>query len=80
MTLPSGIVGIAKSVRSTIGGPMNHRRFARPLQIVGAAGCAVLVVTLPIGSVVAGVAVFAVGIGYRAARRRKQDLRNQVRP
>ena len=57
----------------------DHRRFARPLQIVGAAGCAVLVVTLPIGSVVAGVAVFAVGIGYRAARRRKQDLRNQVR-
>ena len=45
-----------------------HRRFARPLQVLGAVGCAVLVLTLPIGSIVAGVAVLAAGIGYRARR------------
>jgi APA family basic amino acid/polyamine antiporter len=50
-----------------------HRRFARPLQVLGAAGCAVLVVTLPVGAVAAGVAVFAVGVGYRAVRRRIRD-------
>jgi APA family basic amino acid/polyamine antiporter len=48
-----------------------HRRFARPLQVLGAAGCAVLVVTLPVGSIVAGVVVFGVGIGYRFARLRR---------
>ncbi|HEU5037348.1 MAG TPA: APC family permease [Nocardioides sp.] len=42
-----------------------HRRFARPLQVLGALGCVVLVVTLPVGSIVAGVVVFAVGIAYR---------------
>jgi APA family basic amino acid/polyamine antiporter len=48
-----------------------HRRFARPLQVLGAVGCAALVVTLPLGSIVAGVVVFAVGIGYRAAHLRR---------
>jgi APA family basic amino acid/polyamine antiporter len=45
-----------------------HRRFPRWLQIVGAAGCLLLVATLPWQAVVAGLAVFAVGVGYRAAR------------
>jgi len=49
-----------------------HRRFARPLQVLGAAGCAVLVLTLPVSSIVSGVAVFAIGIGYRALRHRLQ--------
>lgn len=42
-----------------------HRRFPRALQVVGAVGCAVLVATLPLPSVAAGVAVFTVGVGYR---------------
>lgn len=45
-----------------------HRRFPRALQVLGVLGCVVLVVTLPWTSVVAGVAVFAVGIGYRLIR------------
>jgi APA family basic amino acid/polyamine antiporter len=47
-----------------------HRRFPRALQILGAGGCAVLVVTLPVTSVLTGLAVFAVGIGYRLWRLR----------
>jgi len=42
-----------------------HRRFARPLQVLGAIGCVVLVATLPATSVAAGTAVFVVGIAYR---------------
>ena len=38
---------------------------------VRGAGCLVLVATLPWQSVVAGVAVFAVGIGYRLVRLRQ---------
>ena len=45
-----------------------HRRFPRLLQVAGAVGCAILVVTLPVASVLAGVVVFAVGIGYRLSR------------
>jgi basic amino acid/polyamine antiporter, APA family len=48
--------------------PAAQRRFPRWLQVLGAAGCALLVVTLPWQSIVAGVAVFAVGAGYRAVR------------
>jgi APA family basic amino acid/polyamine antiporter len=53
-----------------------HRRFPRGLQVLGAAGCLVLVVTLPLTSVLAGVAVLAVGTGYRLVRlcRRSGDL------
>jgi basic amino acid/polyamine antiporter, APA family len=45
-----------------------HRRFPRLLQVAGAAGCAVLVVTLPVAAVLAGVVVFAVGIAFRLSR------------
>ncbi|MGJ9411754.1 APC family permease [Aeromicrobium sp. CF4.19] len=45
-----------------------HRRFPRVLQVLGAAGCVVLVATLPPGSIVAGLAVLAVGVAYRVAR------------
>jgi basic amino acid/polyamine antiporter, APA family len=44
-----------------------HRRWPRILNVVGLLGCAVLVVTLPWTAVVAGVAVFVVGIAGRAA-------------
>jgi APA family basic amino acid/polyamine antiporter len=46
-----------------------QRRFPRWLQVLGAAGCLVLVVTLPWEAVVAGVAVFVVGIVLRWSRR-----------
>jgi APA family basic amino acid/polyamine antiporter len=42
-----------------------HRRSPRALNIAGAVGCAVLVATLPWTAVVAGLAVFAVGIAGR---------------
>ena len=48
----------------------DHRRFGRPLQVLGALGCAVLVLTLPVGSILGGAAVFAAGIGYRLLRLR----------
>ena len=47
-----------------------QRRYPRWWQLVGAAGCVVLVATLPWQSVVAGIAVFVVGIGWRLARLR----------
>jgi basic amino acid/polyamine antiporter, APA family len=48
--------------------PIEHRRFPRWLQVLGAAGCLLLVATLPWRAVVGGLVVFAVGVGYRAAR------------
>ena len=48
-----------------------QRRFRQWLQLLGAAGCLVLVATLPWQSVVAGVAVFAVGIVLRLGRLRR---------
>jgi APA family basic amino acid/polyamine antiporter len=43
-----------------------HRRWPRALNVIGLVACVVLVVTLPWQSVVAGVAVFAIGIAARA--------------
>jgi len=45
------------------------RRWPRWLNVLGVAGCLTLVVTLPWQSVVAGVAVFAVGLAGRAVLR-----------
>jgi basic amino acid/polyamine antiporter, APA family len=45
-----------------------HRRFPRRLQILGAAGCLLLVATLPWQAVLAGLGVYAVGVLYRAVR------------
>ena len=45
-----------------------RRRWPRVLQVAGAVGCLVLVVTLPWAAVVTGAAVFAVGALYRAVR------------
>lgn len=47
-----------------------HRRYPRTLAIAGAIGCLVLVATLPVGAIVAGVVVLAVGLGYRLVRLR----------
>jgi len=49
----------------------DHRRFPRALQVVGAVGCATLALTLPGSAVLTGLAVFAVGIGYRLLRLRR---------
>ena len=48
----------------------DQRRFPRWLQILGVIGCVVLVATLPPASIVAGLGVFALGIGYRLGRLR----------
>ncbi|WP_370057346.1 APC family permease [Leifsonia sp. EB41] len=47
-----------------------NRRYPRALTVAGAVGCLVLVVTLPVASIVAGVLVLAVGVVYRAVRLR----------
>jgi APA family basic amino acid/polyamine antiporter len=47
-----------------------QRRYPRALQVLGAVGCAVLVMTLPLMAVAAGVAVFVVGTAYRLVRSR----------
>ncbi|HET7071396.1 MAG TPA: amino acid permease, partial [Nocardioides sp.] len=44
------------------------RRFPRWLQLLGCAGCLVLVATLPWQSVVAGLVVFALGVVLRFLR------------
>lgn len=48
-----------------------HRRYMRGLQVLGAAGCLVLVVTLPPASIVVGLTVLVVGVGYRLVRLRR---------
>lgn len=47
-----------------------HRRYPRGLQIFGAAACLVLVATLPPTSVLIGIAVLLIGVGYRLVQRR----------
>ncbi|WP_285115075.1 APC family permease [Leifsonia sp. fls2-241-R2A-40a] len=47
-----------------------HRRYPRLLAVAGAIGCVVLVVTLPLPAIVAGIVVLAIGIGYRFVRLR----------
>ncbi|WP_404311848.1 APC family permease [Agrococcus terreus] len=53
-----------------------HRRFPRPLQIVGAIGCVVLVATLPWQSIAGGIVVLLIGVTYRAIRLRVADRRH----
>ena len=45
----------------------SRRRYPRALQVVGGAGCLVLVATLPPAAVVGGVAMFVVGVLHRFA-------------
>jgi basic amino acid/polyamine antiporter, APA family len=51
--------------------PPGQRRFPRWLPGLCTAGCALLIVTLPSTSAVSGLAVFAVGIAFRAWRLRR---------
>jgi basic amino acid/polyamine antiporter, APA family len=50
--------------------PPERRRWPRALNVVGVLGCATLVVTLPVTSVIAGASVLAVGVAGRALLRR----------
>jgi APA family basic amino acid/polyamine antiporter len=50
--------------------PPERRRWPRALNVVGVLGCATLVVTLPVTSVIAGATVLAVGVAGRALLRR----------
>ncbi|MDY7543084.1 MULTISPECIES: APC family permease [unclassified Cryobacterium] len=49
------------------------RRYPKLLQVVGAGGCLVLVATLPQVSIIAGVIVLIVGVGYRLIGRRHPE-------
>ena len=61
--------------------PVERRRWPRALQVAGAAGCLLLVATLPWTAVVAGAAVFAVGALYRVAvLHRRRGRHRQGRP
>ncbi|MGY3564861.1 APC family permease [Sinomonas sp. RB5] len=57
--------------------PAADRRWPRTLNVLGAAGCLILVATLPWQSVVAGVVMFALGLTGRAVvlRRRRRTAR-----
>jgi APA family basic amino acid/polyamine antiporter len=63
--------------------PKQERRVPRALSVAGAIGCLVLVATLPLVSIVAGVAVLAVGAAYRlivrGARSRRSGPRDRPR-
>ena len=50
--------------------PAAERRYPRALQVLGALGCMILVVTLPTTTVLIGLGVFAVGLAYRCVRLR----------
>jgi APA family basic amino acid/polyamine antiporter len=52
--------------------PAAQRRWPRWLNVLGGAGCLVLVGTLPLASILAGLAMFAVGILGRVAVLRRQ--------
>jgi APA family basic amino acid/polyamine antiporter len=52
--------------------PATERRWPRALNVVGLIGCLVLVATLPIAAVGAGLLMFAVGLGARAVARRNE--------
>jgi APA family basic amino acid/polyamine antiporter len=51
--------------------PAERRRWPRALNVVGLAGCLVLVVTLPWSAIVAGAAVILTGVAGRALARRQ---------
>ncbi|HWM33557.1 MAG TPA: APC family permease [Pseudolysinimonas sp.] len=50
--------------------PPGERRYPRAVPVLGAAGCLVLVATLPPESIVGGVIVLAAGVALRVLRRR----------
>ncbi|HYJ70766.1 MAG TPA: APC family permease [Nocardioidaceae bacterium] len=50
--------------------PVEQRRWPRAFNVVGLVGCVVLAFTLPVDAVVAGLAMFAIGLGGRWLLRR----------
>ncbi|MDJ0318756.1 APC family permease [Arthrobacter antibioticus] len=52
------------------------RRYPKVLQLLGAAACVLLVATLPMEAVLAGLVMFAVGILYRTVRLRRRASRS----
>ena len=48
----------------------DQRRFPRVLQIIGVAGCGILVLTLPLNAVIGGSLIFVIGMIYRVIRLR----------
>ncbi len=50
------------------------RRWPRALNVVGLVGCVTLVATLPLSAVVAGLAMFAIGLAWRVVIRRRAAL------
>lgn len=54
-----------------------HRRFPRPLQIIGGVGCVLLVATLPWQSIAGGIIVLVIGVLYRAIRLRVRSRRSR---
>lgn len=59
------LVYYAVANASAFGQPAVQRRWPRAVNVFGLAGCVVLVATLPTGPVLAGLAMFAVGLGGR---------------
>lgn len=57
--------------------PAADRRWPRALNVLGVFGCLVLVATLPVAAVVAGLVMFAVGLGGRVV---VLDRRQRARP
>ncbi|MET3921597.1 APC family permease [Arthrobacter sp. UYEF20] len=53
-----------------------NRRYPKALQLIGAVACVVLVATLPVESVIAGLLMFAAGVVYRVVRLRLATTRN----
>jgi APA family basic amino acid/polyamine antiporter len=52
--------------------PREERRWPRLLNVIGAAGCVVLVATLPVGSAVAGVGMVTIGLVGRVVVQRRR--------
>ena len=52
-----------------------QRRFPRALQLVGAGGCLLLILTLPPASIAAGALVLVLGVGYRIYVLRRRSPR-----
>lgn len=54
--------------------PATERRWPRALNVIGLVGCATLVATLPAEAVVAGIAMFAIGLLIRLWRTRRGQV------
>jgi len=58
----------------------DRRRWPRALNVLGAAGCAVLAFTLPVSAVVAGLGVFAIGVAGRLLFARSESVSRTGHP